>query len=175
MPKGWQIKACGRYRPLFGLFVCLLLMLATIIIMGLVGDTSKAIRTWAYDKRIKSLAAGMEERDLIRIMGYPESKVIRKREEIAWLPEDPTTKNKRYIVYSYSLGSFFSHDLLRNNDIYIDEETKRIVWVRSRLEMWVFQVGALKLLILILLIEPALCWLGVRWWCRKELKVVDTD
>lgn len=168
MPKNWQIKACGRYRPLFGLCVCLLLMLATIIIMGLVGEVSKTIQTRAYDKKIKSLA-GMEERDLIRIMGYPESKVIRKREEIAWLPEDLMTKNKRYTIYSYSLGSFFSHDLLRKNDIYIDEETKQVVWVRSRLEMWVFPVGAQKLLILILLIEPVLCWLVVRWWCRKKL------
>lgn len=144
-------------------------MLATIISMGLVGDTSIGIRTRAYDKRIKSLTVGMQERDLVRIMGQPESKVIREREEIPWLPEDPAIKNKRYIIYSYSLGSFFSHDLLRNNDIYIDEETRRIVWVRSRLEMWVFQVGALKLLVLILLVEPVLCWLGVRRWCRKKL------
>ena len=144
-------------------------MLATIIIMGLVGDTSKGIQTWAYDKKIKRLATGMEERDLIRIMGNPVSKVIRKRGEIAWLPEDPKSEQKTFIIYTYSLGSFFSHDLLRNNDIYLDGETKRIVLIRTRLEWWVFPVGAHKLLVLILLIEPALCWLGVRWWCRKKL------
>lgn len=136
--------------------------------MGLVGDTSKGIQTWAYDKKIKRLAAGMEESDLIRIMGSPDSKVLLKQEDIAWLPKDPSARNKQYIVYNYSLGSFFSHDLLRNNDVYLDGETKRIAGIRSRNDFWVFPVGAQTLLFLILLIEPALCWLGVRWWCRKK-------
>jgi hypothetical protein len=141
-------------------------MLATIIIMGLVGDTSKGIQTWAYDKKIKRLAAGMEERDLIRIMGNPVSKVILRREEIAWLPEDPKSEQKTFIIYTYSLGSFFSHDLLRNSDI-ISTETKVLSGFVQGLKCE-YLVRAQKLLLLILLIEPVLCWLCVRWWCRRR-------
>jgi hypothetical protein len=85
MLKGWQIKACGRFRPLFGLCACLLLILATIIAMGIVGYASITIKTRAYDKKIRSLVTGTEERDLIRIMGDPDSKVSLKSEDIAWI------------------------------------------------------------------------------------------
>jgi hypothetical protein len=85
MLKGWQIKACGGFRPLFGLCACLLLILATIIAMGIVGYASITIKTRAYDKKIRSLVTGTEERDLIRIMGDPDSKVSLKSEDIAWI------------------------------------------------------------------------------------------
>lgn len=173
MPNRLQVKVCGRYKALFGLCVCLLMMLGTIIIMSLVGDASKSIQARAYDKKIRSLAAGMEERQLVRIMGSPDSKAFMNREDIAWLPEDPSTRNRQYIVYNYSLGSFFSHDLLRNKDIYLDGETKRIIGIRSRMEFWVFPVGAQKLLFLILLTEPVLCWLGIRWWCGRKLRLLS--
>jgi hypothetical protein len=172
MPKGWQIKACGRYRPLFGFCVCLTLMLATIIAMGIVGYAIMTIMARDYDKKIGSLVTGTEERDLIRIVGNPDSKVNLKSEDIAWMPGDLKSQHSRFVIYSYSLGSFFYHDLLRSHDIYLDGENRRIVWIRPRIAFWVFIARAQILPLIILLMEAPLCWLGIKWWCKKKLKPI---
>jgi hypothetical protein len=125
-----------------------------------------------YDQRIGKLKVGMEEKDLVLMMGNPQSKETVKPEDWQLIPEDIKSQHKQVLAYGYSLVSFFSTSELRSHTIFLDESNRRILYIMPTIGLSVlmgFRAG--HLFFLILAFEAALTWLAVRWWCRRKNKL----
>src|SRR4030042_426820 len=106
--KDWRNAACTRYR----LFITVCLSVFLIVITGavfiFVGQAAIKHQIRNYDQKIGMLTVGMKEKDLIRIMGNPESNETIK--SVGWdsIPPDIRRQHEYLVSYGYWLVSFFS-------------------------------------------------------------------
>jgi hypothetical protein len=170
--KDWRNAACTRYRPFFTVCLCIFLILITWAVLAFIGHVTIKQKTREYDQKIEKLTVGMEEKDLIRIMGNPVSRETIKSADWQSIPAEIKRQHEYLVSYGYWLLSFYSTSELRSHTVFLDESDKRIVYVMPTFALSVLMgFRADDLFKLILVIEAVLIWLGVKWWCRRKRKL----
>jgi hypothetical protein len=171
MSKDWQTSACTKYRAL--LFVCLFipLVVLTFVAFGALSAVMINRQIKEYDNKIEKLKVGMEEKDLIRIMGESQPTRV-KSADYEMIPREIREKHEYLVLYVFDLISFYSSSELKTTLVFVDESDRRIVDIREWFSLWLLKgPRADLLLVLALAIEGFLSWLGVRWWCKKRTKL----
>jgi hypothetical protein len=171
MAKDWRLAVCTKWRPL----VTVLLIIGLSFIAIAIGFLVEVVGPDIWDKA-RSLAIGMSEEELTKIMGtrfYTETvNTSQIADRSSWATQDYgrfRLAYERVIEYTfYEKRSFGSQAVGWVGGIYLDEARQKIVFLQPRMG-WddLILAGRYEALFL-LTIFIALPWIALRLWCHRQ-------
>jgi len=166
--KDWRTAVCTRWRPL------------TVILLVIIGWNSLgSILAWldrlpvqSLEKKERTLAVGMTEAELLKIMGPPASKKYEVDRKSLNMDEADSMK---VVEYTYSARNIFLDSWRTIDGIFVDESIGKIILIRHSLHLGM-AIGdppsdLVSLFFLALFsLMAALIWLFFKFWCENYIE-----
>ncbi len=183
MAKDWRLALCARWRPLATLLLMAGLFFCSIALIRLLEKIGPDRANTLYE-RAKTLAVGMSEQEMIKIMGKRFHKETVNADQLVNIypntaEEFESVRRTHSRVVEYTFGekrAFGSTHILLVGGIYLDEGNQKIVLLQPRPAGWLDQIIAGEYERLLLLLSSiALPLIGMRLWCKRQRSKKRSD
>ncbi len=182
MAKNWRLALCTGWRPLATLLLMAGLFFGSVALIRLLEKIGPDRAKTLYE-RAKTLAVGMSEQDMIKIMGRRFSKERVSTDQLVNRYPDTTQEFERVRrtysqVIEYTFGEkrpFASRVILLVSGVYLDEGGQEIVLLEPKPGWLDFVLAGEHEALLLLLSCIALPLIGMRLWCKRQRSKKRSD